>query len=285
MRYRAGSRGNIARLRADAGRVVERLLSGRVTLRVIMLEYRVAYPTLRKFYHARTTPEQRAASLRILRRRAGRKGGFRPGHVPWTKGRKGIRLSPATEFKAGCIRGAAARKYKAVGKITIRSDKPPKRLRGRKRKGDKPWPSNRRRWIKVRELVGTNRPQDRWMPYARWLWIREHGAIPDGFFVVHADGNTMNDSPPNLRLVDNRGHLALQVQRDPGMMERCHRRAGEAARTRHAVARAVKASRRSTKSAWQCAACAAGVDPDTQDRCAKCGGGAFEEIAMHERIA
>lgn len=120
---------------------------------------------------------------------------FRKGHVPWIAGKKGIRLSPATEFKKGCMRGEAARRYRHIGFVTIRNDK-----------------GRRYRWIKIKD---DGRPRDRWIPYARWLWLKECGPIPPGWFVVHADGNTLHDAVANYRLVTCGGHIKLQRQRDP----------------------------------------------------------------------
>ncbi len=55
-----------------------------------------------------------------------------------------------------------------------------------------------RRFIKV-----SNDPVDRrhnWTPYCQYLWEKEHGPVPEGHFVIHKDGKTMNDKSENLEL-------------------------------------------------------------------------------------
>lgn len=40
-----------------------------------------------------------------------------------------------------------------------------------------------------------------WISLARYLWEREHGPVPKGYLVRHADGDSMNDDLSNLQLV------------------------------------------------------------------------------------
>ena len=134
------------------------------------------------------------------------------------------KLAP-TQYKRGCLRGQAARNWKAAGAITIRNDKSGKRFR----------------WIKMRD---DGPPQKRWVPYARQVWAQSQGSIPPGWFVIHADGNTLNDHIRNLRLVTRRGHLSIQRQRDPGMDVRSLRARVAATRKRHAHARLVREAAR-----------------------------------------
>ena len=119
---------------------------------------------------------------------------------------RGHRRSPATEFKRGQIRGQAARNWRPVGFVHVRVEK--RRLR--------------RRWIKVRE-GGPHR--HRWIPLARWLWEHEHGPVPAGSFVVHRDGDTMNDDLSNLSLTTRRELPGWQETVRPNMerkrLERC----------------------------------------------------------------
>jgi len=68
---------------------------------------------------------------------------FRKGNRPWNKGRKGIHLSPATEFKKGHL----SFDINPVGITTIRVDKN----------------GTPRRWIKMAQ-------PNFWIPYAVWLW-------------------------------------------------------------------------------------------------------------------
>ena len=138
-----------------------------------------------------------------------------------------------TQFKKGCLRGNAARRLRGVGTITVR-----KRRRKRVALGGKPRKGGRERWIKVSDK---GPPQHRYIPYARWIWEANHGPVPKGKFVVHADGNRLNDALSNLKLVGRREHLALQMARDPGMKMRCRAASSKATRQRHAMARSVRA--------------------------------------------
>ena len=133
-------RGNILALEADAADVVRRYLDGIATIKSLMREYRVAYGTLNRFLRAHTTAGQLAASRHRNNQRAAREAGFKKGHATWNKGKKGIHLSPATEFQPGCLRGQAARLYRHVGSVVIRRDNRRRRYRWIKARDDGPPP-------------------------------------------------------------------------------------------------------------------------------------------------
>jgi len=157
---------------------------------------------------------------------------FKKGNVPWSKGRHvGSRPgSVATQFQRGQIRGQAARKYRHVGFISIRTDKSPNKRIGRNR-------FVRRRWIKVRNY---GPPSRRWVPLARRVWERKHGPVPPGYFVVHRDGDTLNDAPSNLMLMDRQHLLRWQHSVRPRMEARRRRGNAIAQRQRWAEYYAVK---------------------------------------------
>lgn len=127
---------------------------------------------------------------------------FRKGNVPWNKDMKGIHLSPETEFKKGSLHGQAARNWKAVGKVTTRRDKT----------------GQHRRWIKIRDVSCGG--YGNWIPLARHLYKWQKGPIPRGHFVVHADGNCLNDDLANLMLMDHKHLFAWQKTVRPKMEER-----------------------------------------------------------------
>jgi len=272
-------RGNKDKVAADARRIVQRLREG-ATVMGICRQYRCAYLTLRAALlgvSGKGLLSRRDWSAICKRNLAGRgvQSRFKPGHEPWSKGVKGLHLSAATEFKPGCIRGAAARKYRAVGTISVRRDSVSGK-RGRPRLG------KRRRFIKIKDW---GKPQDRWIPYARWLWRKHRGPIGEGRFVVHVDGDTMNDDLANLRVVDQREHLAAQQRRDPERMITTRlRRSSAANKKRYAAARLLKQfrqSRFSRRTIQQCAACAYdGALTAQSQRCPKCGCGSFVEIRL-----
>lgn len=119
------------------------------------------------------------------------RNGFRPGnipahtypkgHEPWNKGRKGLHLSPATEFKDGHTKRA----HSPVGTTRIRKDKA----------------GNLRAWIKCEDKS--------WLPRAQLVWTKVHGAIPDGSVVHHIDRDSLNDDIWNLELVTRAEHWKI----------------------------------------------------------------------------
>lgn len=107
---------------------------------------------------------------------------FKKGDEPWNKGKKGIHLSPATEFK----KGQQPATYLPVGSQTIRTDKGGKQ----------------RRWIKTED-------PNIWMEYAKWVWINANGPIPKGLIVHHLDEDTLNDDISNLCLLTRKAHFEI----------------------------------------------------------------------------
>ena len=110
------------------------------------------------------------------------KTSFKKGQPPWNKGKKGIHLSPKTEFK----KGRKSINWAEVGTKTIRTEKGGKK----------------RRWIKVDE-------PNVWIEYAKWVWMQQNGAIPHGLLIHHIDKNTLNDKEDNLSLVNRATHMNL----------------------------------------------------------------------------
>ncbi len=279
-RYMKPSRrkGNGPKVQADAAEIARRYLAGQVTVRGLCREYRVAYETLFRVLRTATTFTQRQDLKHRRSVALAKQNGFQPGHVPMHRPPKGVRFSRAPEFKPGCIRGAAARRWRPVGTITLRHDKPPRRQRGRKRKdGMPPFQGPGRYWIKIRD---DGPLQNRWIPLARHRWQKAHGAVPAGKFVIHADGKAANDALANLRLVDNAGHLRLMMQRNPQHLINCRKAAGASSRRRHAANRELKKLQGPTPR-WECPACGNHADQErSPERCPKCGSSAFERLQM-----
>lgn len=50
---------------------------------------------------------------------------------------------------------------------------------------------------------------DGWKNIRRYLWEKEHGAIPDGCVIISTDGNISEKDINKLRLVSNRTHTTL----------------------------------------------------------------------------
>ena len=110
------------------------------------------------------------------------KTSFKKGHKSWNKGKKGIHLSPETEFK----KGQKGINWKATGTISCRTDK-----------GNK-----QRQWIKIEE-------PNIWIEYAKFIWIKNNGKISKGYLIHHIDNNSMNDNINNLALLTRKAHFQI----------------------------------------------------------------------------
>jgi hypothetical protein len=264
----ADRNGNKARLRQAAGEIIGRLLAGEPAGKLAR-EFRVANTRIAEVIYPLLTSEQLeqlAAARRAHRIVATRAGQFRKGHVPWCKGRRGIRLSPATEFKAGCLRGNAARLYRPVGTVTVYHYK------------GHP--------VKFVKVADSGRRCQQWIPQARWVWQQAYGPLPAGRFVVHRDGDTLNDELSNLVAVDRAGHLALQMARDPAMLARRKARSAAANRGRHRIPAAKREAAPPRRTRLDCPAC--GFDRPAEPgmaerpRCPKCGATLVEVTVLAE---
>ncbi len=102
------------------------------------------------------------------------------GHVPWMKGKKGVRLSPGTEFKPG----HKGTRTDPVGMVRIRKQKK----------------DSERAWVKIAE-------PNVWKLRAGVVWEGVNGAVPKGSIVHHKDRDTMNDAIENLELLTRAQHL------------------------------------------------------------------------------
>lgn len=107
---------------------------------------------------------------------------FKKGHIPWNKDKKGIHLSPTTEFK----KGQNATNWKPIGTITQRKDK----------------------FGVIRNWIKTDEP-NKWIRYAVFVWIKYNGKIPKGFLIHHIDENSLNDNIDNLALLTRKAHFEI----------------------------------------------------------------------------
>lgn len=93
-----------------------------------------------------------------------------------------------TKYRPGAPRGYAARRMVKIGTVRMRYSR---NNRGRL--------VPQYRVIKVADLPmqsGTN-----WKRLAAYLWEKVHGPVPAGHFVVHVDGDKLNDDLANLEAV------------------------------------------------------------------------------------
>ncbi|MFH0981836.1 MAG: HNH endonuclease signature motif containing protein [Planctomycetota bacterium] len=259
-------RGNQDQVMAAAAEIAARLRAWRATVMGLQREYHCAYSTLLRAILSQMTRQEWRALARQRVAATGIANRFRPGHVPWSTGRKiGSRPgSIATQFKKGGLRGESARKYRAVGAITVRRGKKISRyVNARRRRSE--------RWIKVRD---EGRPSRRWVRLAQWLWEQRQGPVPPGFFVVHADHNLLNDGPENLILVDRAEH-ARRLRRRPEVERKRQAKCSAALKARHRQRRLLRAAGFQTRRyETECLAC--GYDLGRGERrCPKCGGTAL----------
>lgn len=204
-------RGNVPRIEADVDRIIRRLRKTKTTLQMICEEYHVAYASLRRVVLEHITQAGYDAIIRKKKRDTRNSGQFGKDRPPTYRRPKGTHFCSATEFK----KGDSPHNHRPVGSIKIHNDNCGKKFR----------------WIKVQE---TGKQSEKYMPYARWLWIQERGDLPAGKFIVHVDGDTLNDDLGNLRAVTRAGHLKLQMQRDPEMVKKARDASSKAAKKRHA---------------------------------------------------
>lgn len=110
------------------------------------------------------------------------KTAFKKGARPWNKDKKGMHLSPKTEFKKG---------QRSVNFLPVGT----KRLRKEKNNGY-------RRFIKIED-------PNVWIEYAKLVWIQSNGKIPKGYLIHHIDEDKLNDTISNLALVTRAAHINL----------------------------------------------------------------------------
>jgi len=272
--------GNVNKAMADAKRIADRFCNTNVTFDSLRREYGISYPTFKRAILTRISESKYRYICKKKQAQGGMNTRFHKGRNAWNKGMKGwfAHGTEATRFQKDHIRGSAARRYKSVGTITIRYDRVPRRHRNRKRKaGLPPWPRNRRRYIKIKD---SGPPQSCWIPYARYLWEQKHGIVPSGYFIIHKDGNTMNDCLSNLICVDRKGHLSkIRIRGGDKMLQK---RIHSYIKTRRKNRRD-KQHKKSLRNplnkriiVYECNGCGANYPLDAvPDRCPHCGSFAF----------
>jgi len=144
-------RGNISKVEADVDLIVERLRTTSVTLTVIRNEYHTNADSLKRVLLTKITARQYKAIVAQKRRNTDRPTQFQKGHRGYIRP-KGVRVSRATEYPRGHLPAS----HKHTGSVTIRTDKCGKQFR----------------WIKV---SGIRQGRHKWIPYARHVWMEEHG--------------------------------------------------------------------------------------------------------------
>ncbi len=117
-------------------------------------------------------------------RKSNNKGCFSKGHVPASKGIKGVHHSPATEFKKGQL----PHNTKSDGTISIRVS----------HRNDHPTPY---KWIRI--------SLRKWEMLHRVVWEKHYGKIPKGYNVIFKNGDTLDCRLNNLAMVPRAKHLQM----------------------------------------------------------------------------
>lgn len=272
-------RGNADQVMADAAKIARRLRDHQATVTGLAKEYESSHATLMK---AVLSQMSKAEYRRIVHHNItihNSSTRFQPGHATWNKDLKGTHFSPQSEFKkGGPLRGFAARRWRPIGAITVRYDPLFPWQRARLRKDGTSRKGKPRRWIKVKD---DGRLQDRWIPYARDLWEKHYGPVPNGLLVVHKDGNQMNDVIDNLILVDRRRHISRTCHSSPEVRTRAHTAAVKSRKANTPARRLLRAERTNGTRAWHCPACGATYESAKPPaRCEHCSAVSFERLTI-----
>lgn len=135
-------------------------------------------------------------------------GCFKPGHVPANKGKKGIRVSPETEFKPGNIPPNTV----PVGTCIERDQH---NGSGRKQA-----------YIKIAE-------PNKWKARALIVWEEHHGQLPEGMLLYHKDSDSLNDDIDNLEAITRAENLArMRANLNPAVKSRALKEAWKKRRQR-----------------------------------------------------
>jgi rubrerythrin len=195
------NRGNADKVMADAEKIAKRLRETDITLEKLMAEYHCSYYTIRKAVRSQIQQDEWLQIRREHLIRGNIKFHFLPGHKTWNKGKS---YNPGghsveTRFKKGNL----PVNHKTLGTITVR-------VNNRDKRGP----------YRMIAIAGPTLIRHKWIPYAQYIWEKEHGPLPKGFFVAHVDDNSMNDNPKNLEIVDRKGNMELMKRNNPNWVKK-----------------------------------------------------------------
>lgn len=104
---------------------------------------------------------------------------YKKGHIPWNKGKRGLHLSPKTEFK----KGQKPLNLLEIGTISLRKDK----------------------HNKIRQFIKIS--GNKWEEYAKYQYKKYIGEIRKGNIIHHKDFDCLNDNPDNLEQLTRAEHI------------------------------------------------------------------------------
>lgn len=129
---------------------------------------------LNKKFGTQYTKGQMKSWYSRMKLNSGRTGRFKKGNEPANKGKKGIHLSPQTEFKKG---------HRPHNHLPV---------------GTEIWRQDRRKKREIEYLYVKIAEPNVWAPKHRLIWEAAHGPLPKGTKIVFADRNPRNLSLDNL---------------------------------------------------------------------------------------
>ena len=112
------------------------------------------------------------------------KGQFKKGIIPWNKGKTGFNPSPETQFKSGDHHSG---KNHLSWKGGVQVNK------------------NDCTYI----WTGTNKRVRR----PRLIYEKNIGPIPEGYVIIHIDGDRYNDDPSNLMAISRLDNLKINIKK------------------------------------------------------------------------
>lgn len=181
--------------------------------------------------------------------------------------RKGSEIGKEFRFKKDVLRGICARKWRPIGSIMLKKY----RYGPYKKKF---------RLVKLIKVADEVNGKKNWAIYARWLWEKNFGPIPEGMEICHLDGDRSNDSLDNLVLMKHGDIIRYLESRFPEKLEQRRKRNSAAQKKRYATGSRDKI----TRTFWECTQCAAEF-PTKEKGCSKCGSSSLEQINIKIKCA
>lgn len=109
---------------------------------------------------------------------------------------------------------------------------------------------NQKRLVRFIKVRSDGPPGRRWILFARWWWEENRGPVPEGQFVIHQDGDELNDAPDNLILGTHDLRIRLAHDRDPEWSRKQHQRAAAGCAEFNRLAGRLRRLRAPLKNAW-----------------------------------